>query len=138
VRVADRRTLVGYAAAVAVNATGLLADAGFLLDAERWARAYSLAVLASGEWAKAYAVLTLSFMPDAMRGRVPLPDFLEGHQLKNMGAVLLRLVDAARPGVAGRVAGMTELADVLRATEQQANEANAAKQRRSIVVASGG
>jgi hypothetical protein len=46
-----------------------------------------------------------------------------------MSALLLRLFDGAQPGVAGRVAGTTGLADVLRAAEQQAGDANAAKQR---------
>jgi hypothetical protein len=76
VRAADRCVLVGYAAAVAENARDLLADAEFLLAAGRWARAHSLALLASEEWAKAYAVLTLSFMPPAVRARVPVRDFL--------------------------------------------------------------
>jgi AbiV family abortive infection protein len=129
VREADRRVLVGYAAAVAGNARDLLGDAEFLLAAGRWARAYSLAMLASEEWAKAYAVLTLSFMPPAVRAQVPVRDFLEGHRLKFMGALLLRLLDGARPGVAGRVAGMAGLADALRTAEQQADDANTAKQR---------
>jgi hypothetical protein len=86
-------------------------------------------MLASEEWAKAYAVLTLSFMPPEVRARMPVRDFLEGHRLKIMGALLLRLLDGARPGVAGRVAGMAGLADALRTAEQQADDANTAKQR---------
>jgi AbiV family abortive infection protein len=56
-------------------------------------------------------------------------DFLEGHRLKFMGALLLCLLDGARPGVADRVAGMAGLADALRAAEHQADGANTAKQR---------
>jgi AbiV family abortive infection protein len=129
VRAADRCVLVGYAAAVAENARDLLADAEFLLAAGRWARAHSLALLASEEWAKAYAVLTLSFMPPAVRARVPVRDFLEAHRLKIMGALLLRLLDGARPGVADRVAGMAGLAGALRTVERRADDANTAKQQ---------
>jgi AbiV family abortive infection protein len=129
VQAADRYLLVRYAAAIAANARDLLADAELLLRAGRWARAYSLAVLASEEWAKAYAVLTLSFMPPEVRARVPMKDFLEGHHLKNMGAHLLRLVGGAEPGVAERLAGTAGLADALRAADDQASNANAAKQR---------
>ena len=129
-RAADRHVLVGYAAAIAGNAGDLLGDAEVLLSAGRWARAHSLAVLASEEWAKAYAVLTLSFMPPEVRARVSVREFLEGHRLKIMCAQLLRLVDGApEPGVAERVAGMAGLADMLRAAERQASDANAAKQR---------
>lgn len=92
-------------------------------------RAYSLAVLASEEWAKAYSVLTLSLMPPAARAQVPVREFLEGHRLKNASALLLRLVDGAQPGVASRVAAMTDLAGALRAAEAQAGNANAGKQR---------
>ena len=77
------------------------------------ARAHSLAALASEEWAKACAVLTLSFMPAAVRARVPVREFLEGHRLKIVASQLLHLLDGARPGVADRLAGMTELADTL-------------------------
>ena len=129
VRAADRQVLVGYAAAIAENARSLLDDAEFLLGSGRWARAHSLAVLASEEWAKAYSVLTLSFMSQAARSRISVREFLEGHRLKIMGALLLRLVDGARPGVAGRVAGMTGLADALTVAEAQAGDANVAKQR---------
>jgi AbiV family abortive infection protein len=125
---ADRRALVSYAAAVAANARGLLDDAELLLGAARWARAYSLAVLAAEEWAKAYSVLTLSFMAPEMRAQIPVRDFLEGHQMKMVGALLLLIVDGARPGVASRVATMP-LADVLRTAVTQASTANAAKQR---------
>jgi AbiV family abortive infection protein len=126
---ADRRVLVGYASDVAENARGLLADAELLLEAGRWARAYSLALLAAEEWAKAYAVLTLSFMTPEMRARIPVRGFLEWHRLKLAGAFLIRVLDAARPGVAGRVAAMPGLADVLSTAGQQAEDANAAKQR---------
>jgi AbiV family abortive infection protein len=108
---------------------GLLADAELLLEAGRWARAYSLALLASEEWAKAYAVLTLSFMAPEMRARIPVREFLEWHRLKLAGAFLIRVLDAARPGVADRVAAMPDLAGVLIAAGQQADDANAAKQR---------
>jgi AbiV family abortive infection protein len=126
---ADRRVLVRYAADVAENARGLLADAELLLEAGRCARAYSLALLAAEEWAKAYAVLTLSFMTAEMRARVSLREFLEWHRLKLACAFLMRAVDAARPGVAGRIAAMPDLASVLGAAGQQAEDANAAKQR---------
>lgn len=132
VQAADRHVLVRYAAAVAENARSLLEDAEFLLAAGRWARAHSLAILAREEWAKAYSVLTLSLMSQETRSRLSARDlkaFLEGHQLKNMGAHMLRLVNGAQPGVASRVAGMAGLADELRAAEAQAGEANLAKQR---------
>lgn len=126
---ADRRVLVRYAADVAGNARGLLADAELLLEAGRWPRAYSLALLAAEEWAKAYAVLTLSFMAPEMRARIPVREFLEWHRLKLASAFLMRMLDAARPGVAGRVAAMPDLASVLTTAGQQADDANAAKQR---------
>ena len=126
---ADRRVLVGYAADVAENARGLLADAELLLEAGRWARAYSLALLAAEEWAKAYAVLTLALMTPEMRARTSVRKFLEWHRLKLAGAFLIRVLDAARPGVVGRVAAMPDLAGVLSAAGQQAENANAAKQR---------
>jgi hypothetical protein len=46
-----------------------------------------------------------------------------------MGSRLPHLLDGARPGVADRLAGMTELADTLRAAERQAGSANTAEQR---------
>jgi len=46
-----------------------------------------------------------------------------------MGSQLLHLLDGARPGVADRLAGMTEPADTLRAAERPADSANTAKQR---------
>jgi AbiV len=106
VRRAGRSALVAYAAAAAANTRGLLDDAELLLDVGRWARAYSLAVLAAEEWAKAYSVLTLSFMAPETRAQIPVRDFLEGHRMKMMGALLLLILDGARPGVAGRVAAM--------------------------------
>ncbi len=45
---------------MAGNARDLLAGAELLLGAGRWVRAYALV---AEEWGKAYAVLTLSFMP---------------------------------------------------------------------------
>jgi len=129
VRAADRHVLVRYAAAVAGNARDLLADAELLLGAGRWARAYALAVLASEEWGKACAVITLSFIPPEARAAIPVRELLEDHRMKMAGALLMRILDAGRPGVAGRVAGMAGLADVLRAAEQQAGDANTAKQR---------
>lgn len=128
-RRADRPALVEYAAAVAENAAALLADADFLLTGRRWARSYSLAVLAAEEWAKAYAVLTLSFMPPEMRHQISVRDFLEGHRLKMTHALLLRTFDGARPGVVGRIAGTPALADVFEAAYTQAGDANVAKQR---------
>ncbi len=125
---ADRRTLVAYAGAGAANARGLLEYAELLLGASRWARAYSLAVLAAEEWAKAYSVVTLSFMTPEMRAEIPVRDFLGGHRMKMTGALLLLVLDGARPGVASRVASMP-LADVLRTAYSQAAVANAAKQR---------
>jgi AbiV family abortive infection protein len=132
VRSADRRALVDFLARVAENARELLDDAELFLGSGRWARAYSLAFLASEEWAKAYAVLTLSFMSLDLRAQIPgkeLRRLLEGHQLKAMGAVIMRVFEAARPGVAGRVAGTADLASVLNAAAQQAGGANAAKER---------
>ncbi len=132
VRAADRRVLVGYAAAVAGNARDLLADAELVLGARRWARAYALAVLAAEEWGKAYAVITLSFMPPEARAQIPVKDLrklLEDHRMKMAGALLVRILDAGRPGVADRMARMAGLADVLRAVEQEAGDANMAKQR---------
>jgi AbiV family abortive infection protein len=75
---ADRRVLVRYAADVAENARGLLVDAELLFEADRCARAYSLALLVAEEWAKAYAVLTLSFMTAEMRARVSLRELYQG------------------------------------------------------------
>ena len=124
--------LVELAAGVTENARGLLADAELLLESGRWARAYSLALLASEEWAKAYAVLTLSFMSPGVRSQITgrtLRYFLEGHLLKATGAELLRVAEAARPGVAGRIAAMPDLAGVLTAAGQHAADDNAAKER---------
>ena len=72
---ADRRALVGWAAATAANARDLLSGAELLLEAGRWPRAYALAVLAAEEWGTAYAVITLSFMPDEVKAQVPVRDF---------------------------------------------------------------
>ena len=91
--------------------------------------AYSLAALASEEWAKAYAVLTLSFMAPEVRARIGIREFLEDHRVKLMGAMLMRVLDAPRPGVAARVAAMPELAGLLTAAGAQATDANTAKQR---------
>lgn len=132
VRAADRQLLVRLAAAVAENAHDLLADAELLLGAGRSARAYSLALLAAEEWAKAYVVLTLSFMPAELRAQMPVKDFrdfLEDHKLKMAGAWLLTALDAADPGVAGRVAAMPDLDGVITTAVQQAGDANVAKQR---------
>jgi AbiV family abortive infection protein len=129
VRTADRRVLVECAAAVAGNARDLLADAELLFGAGRWPRAYALAVLAAEEWAKAYGVITISFMPAGMRAQIPVREILEGHRLKMMGAALMTVVEAARPGVASRVAAMPDLAGVLSEAAEQAGDANVAKQR---------
>jgi hypothetical protein len=67
-------------------------------------------------------------MPPEMRAQIPVRDLLEGHQMKMMGALLLLILDGARPGVASRVTALP-LADVLRTTVSQASTANAAKQR---------
>jgi len=74
-------------------------------------------------------VITVSFMPAAVRARIPLREFLEGHRLKMMGALMLPLLGAAQQGVAGRVAAMPNLAGVISATAQQADDTNVAKQR---------
>jgi AbiV family abortive infection protein len=132
VRRADRRVLVELAGETAENALGLLADAEFLLEAGRWARAYSLAHLASEEWAKAYSVLTLSFMSSELRSRIPGRDLrylLQSHVLKAMGAEFVRAAEASRPGVAVRIAGMPDLASFLTAATKHAAVANAAKER---------
>jgi len=124
--------MVGCAAAVAGNARGLLDDAEFLLGAGRWARAYSMAVLAAEEWGKAISVLTLSFLSQGFRSGMRADDLrglLTQHEVKNAGADLVCLVDAELPGVAGRVAGMSGLADELSAVAARAGDANAAKQR---------
>jgi AbiV family abortive infection protein len=132
VRRADRRALVDLVDGTAENARGLLADAEFLLEAGRWARAYSLAHLASEEWAKAYSVLTLSFMSPELRSRIPGKDLrylLQNHALKAMGAEFVRVLEASRPGVAARLAGMPDLASFLAAATEHAAVANAAKER---------
>jgi hypothetical protein len=49
--------------------------------------------------------------------------------LKSVGATLLRVVAAGRPGVAARVAAMPDLAAVLSSAAQEAGDDNKAKQR---------
>jgi len=123
--------LVEFAGKTAENARGLLADAECLLEVGRWARAHSLAHLAPEEWAKAYAVLTLSFMSPELRSRIPGKDLrlLLGSHVLKAAAELVRAMGAARPGVAARVAGMPDLAGFLTAATEHAAGANAAKER---------
>jgi AbiV family abortive infection protein len=132
VRRADRRALVELVGGTAENARGLLADAEFLLEAGRSARAYSLAHLASEEWAKAYSVLTLSFMSPELRSRIPEKDLrflLQSHVLKALGAEFVRVAEASTPGVAARIADMPDLTSFLTAATEHAAAANAAKER---------
>ena len=69
--------------------TSVLADAE-LPGAGRWARAHALAVLAAAEWGKAFALITLSFMPPEARAD-PVRELLEDHRLKMAGALLMRI-----------------------------------------------
>ena len=131
-RSADRHTLAAYMAAVAANGRELLSDAELLLEHGRHARAYSLAYLAAEEWAKAQMVFTLALMPGDVRAQMRNDDLrtmLAAHELKAMGAALMRMLEAARPGVAGRLAAIPDLVSVLTAALAQARNTNAAKER---------
>jgi AbiV family abortive infection protein len=127
VLIAERRTLVAIASQVAENARGLVSDAEYLLADGRWPRAYALAVLACEEFGKACGMMVLSMVPPALRSRARPKELLRDHQVKMLGALVMRVLAFDRPGVATRVAAMPDLASVLSDLQVQAADANEAK-----------
>jgi AbiV family abortive infection protein len=104
IETASRLELVCYAAAAADNARSKLADAELLLSGGRWPRAYALAVLAIEEFGKAMGVLTISFVPDQLRSKMPVRQMLEQHRVKQAGALIMMMMQpGAAPGVVATV-----------------------------------
>lgn len=129
VTAADQQTLIGFAAAAARNALDLLSDAEILCANQRWARTYTLAVLAVEELGKASGVLTLAMVPPALRAQVPVRDLLERHNVKHAVGLLMHLMEFGKPGVAARVESSPRLADQLAQLAVEARMSNLAKQR---------
>jgi AbiV family abortive infection protein len=120
-----------YATAAADNAHDLLDDAELLSGAGRVARAYSVAVLALEEFGKAACLVALAMLPDDLRARAPAGRMLEWHQLKQVGGVLIALVDTSLPSMAVRLAAMptAQLARILDRTRALAQDADRLKLR---------
>src|SRR6185437_6052438 len=80
----DREVVADYGRAALQNARDLIADARLLLDHQRWARACSLAILATEEAAKAFVCCMLPMLPDeaAPHFRWPLDQINRTHGLK--------------------------------------------------------
>jgi AbiV family abortive infection protein len=131
VKAAGRSALVGYVAAIAENGHGLVSDAELLFGCGRWARAYTVAALASEEFGKAAGVLALVLMPDDIRAQMPVRDLLEWHRLKQVGGLLMAVVQAGTPGIAARIAATPadQLAVILEETAAQADESDQWKKR---------
>jgi len=128
-RAASRRQLGECAIAAAGNAQDLVADAELLAGAGRSARAYSVAALAVEECGKALTLCALSNMTEALKAQAPVGGMLEWHGLKLVGGMLLALVPF--DSLAPRVADMSsdELAEVLAALDEPADEADRLKRR---------
>jgi len=129
VKAASRPELAAYAVAVGRNAQGLLHDAELLAEAGSTARAYSLAALAVEACGKAVELAALAVMPGKLRAQAPVGRMLEWHQLKQVGGLLL-----AEVGWSGGVAWLArmpaeELARVLTALDEPADEADRLKRR---------
>jgi AbiV family abortive infection protein len=126
---ADREHLVNFAAAAARNAGHLLGDAELLLAGKRWPGAQALAALACEEFGKAGGALVLSIVPAEHRRRANPAALMGWHQVKMLGALMMRLVAFDQPGVLARVMGLAGLAEVLREVEAEAAAANKTKMR---------
>jgi AbiV family abortive infection protein len=115
--------------ATARNAQGLLDDAQLLAEANRMARAYSLAALAVEEAGKAASLVHLMVMPEALRAQAPVGKMLEWHQLKQVEGLLVACVSYRAPGFATRIAVMpaSELAQVVSVLYAPADEADRLK-----------
>ena len=121
--------LAGCAIAAARNAQGLLDDAELLAGAGRRGRAYSLAVLAVEECAKAMDLSALAAMPPRLRARAPLGRMLRWHQLKLVGGLMIAILPLG--SVWQRVTAMSadELARILSTLNASADEADRLKRR---------
>ncbi len=125
---AARAELVSFGVAAVASADSLLADAELLLKHDRWPRAHALAVLAAEEYGKACGLMVLSMVPPEFRARARPRLLLARHEVKMLGAALvMRLLDAGTPGVAGRILALPDLAVILSDAETQAAESNEAK-----------
>jgi len=129
---ASRQELVSFAAAIADNGDGLLADAELLAVNRRFGRAYSMAALSVEEYGKATGVLTLAVMPDDLRARAPVGQLIEWHAVKQLGGLLLSSLQlGSAPGVAGMIVGSSvgDLGQLLGATQMQAQDTDRQKKR---------
>jgi AbiV family abortive infection protein len=131
VKAANRPELLACATAAAENAHDLLADAELLSDAGRYARAYSLAVLAVEEFGKAVNLLGLAAMPENLKARAPVRRMLEWHQLKQIGGMLMAVAPLSEPGTAVRLAAMSlsKLTQILDAMDEFVQDADRLKLR---------
>ena len=131
VKAASRTELCASAAAAADNAVGLFDDAELLSGAGRYARAYSLAVLAVEEFGKATSLVALAAMPENLRAQAPVRRMLEWHQLKQVGGLLIDAVGFRAPDAAARLAHMrvTQVEQILEQTGAFAEDADRLKRR---------
>ncbi len=132
VKAASKTELCASAAAAADNAVGLFDDAELLSGAGRYARAYSLAVLAVEEFGKAASLVALAAMPENLRAQAPVGRMLEWHQLKQVGGLLIAAVGfSAQDRAAARLAAMpvTQLEQILEETGAFAEDADRLKRR---------
>jgi len=132
VKAASRTELCASAAAAAANAVGLVDDAELLSGGGRYARAYSLAVLAVEEFGKATSLVELAAMPENLRAQAPVRRMLEWHQLKQVGGLLIAAVGFSEPScAAARLAVMpvTQLEQILDVTGAVAEDADRLKLR---------
>jgi len=131
VKEASRQELVACAVAAAQNGRDLLDDAELLSDADRRARAYSLAVLAVEEYGKAVSLLTLAVMPESLRAQAPVRRMLECHPIKQVGGLLLAVLPLSEGGQAASLAAMplTQLTHILETTDAFAQDADRLKIR---------
>lgn len=129
VKAAARPQLAEYAVTCAGNAQDLLHDAELLAEAGSTARANSLAVLAVEACGKAMDVMVLAVLPAKVRMQAPVGRMLEWHALKLVGGLLL--AEVRFYGGAAWLANMPteELARVLAALDEPADEADRLKRR---------
>jgi AbiV family abortive infection protein len=131
VKDAPVRELARCAVAAARNARGLVADAELLSEAERLARAYSLAGLAVEEVGKAGCLATLAAMPENVRARAPVGRMLAWHQLKLVKGMLTAAAPFCTPGKATKFVSMplSEIAEILDTAQAFAEDMDRLKQR---------
>jgi AbiV family abortive infection protein len=129
VKAASAGQLAACAASAARNGQDLLHDAEVLVAADCPARAYSLAALAVEECGKAASLATLAVLPESVRAQAPVGRFLQWHQLKQVGGVLLTLMPVGT--IASRLADLpaAEVTQILGTLATPADEADRLKRR---------